>query len=59
MDKEKLLAKLREERTIVLDGAKVYQLWATYGLPLEVVRDVLNEHNQRVEESWLKVIEQE
>ncbi|MBM4426604.1 MAG: alanine--tRNA ligase [Chloroflexi bacterium] len=54
---ENLLSELRAERSgaqskheLVLDGHKAFDLYATYGLPLEISRDIAREQGLDVDE---------
>ncbi len=55
---ENLLSSLRSERsaaqsknTLVLDGHKAFDLYATYGLPFEISRDIAREEGLDVDEA--------
>jgi len=48
---EQLLERLRTENENVLPGKQAFDLYATYGLPLELTRDVLREQGFSVEEA--------
>ena len=39
-----LIAKLNQRKQTHLPGVEAFELYATYGLPLEITRDVLREH---------------
>ena len=47
---ENLLARLEEESKDVLDGEQAFDLYATYGLPLEITRDIAREQGLEVDE---------
>ena len=61
---ENLLNELRAERSdpteersrsaLVLDGRKAFELYATYGLPLEISRDIAREQGLDVDEAEFK-----
>ncbi|NLG72530.1 MAG: alanine--tRNA ligase [Chloroflexi bacterium] len=55
---ESLLVKLREtsarDATAVLPGDQAFDLYATYGLPLELTRDIAREHNLEVDEAGFR-----
>jgi len=48
---ENLLQKQREVGKPVLSGDKAFDLYATYGLPLEITRDIAREHGLEVDET--------
>ena len=56
---ENLLSELREQNTAlssakgktVLDGHRAFDLYATYGLPFEISRDIAREHGLEVDEA--------
>lgn len=48
---ENLLSGLRSSKQTVLDGHKAFDLYATYGLPFEISRDIAREQNLDVDES--------
>ncbi len=47
---ENLLARLKAQGGIVLSGDQAFELYATYGLPLEITRDIAREQNLEVDE---------
>ncbi len=47
---ENLLARLRTEQKQVLPGVQAFDLYATYGLPLEITRDIAREQYLDVDE---------
>ncbi|TES92247.1 MAG: alanine--tRNA ligase, partial [Anaerolineales bacterium] len=51
---ENLLAKVEKSRKKELDGEKSFDLYATYGLPLEITRDVAQERGLGVDEAGFK-----
>jgi len=55
---EELLKALKVDHEITLPGEEVFDLYATYGLPLEITRDIAREENLEVdEEGFLKAME--
>src|SRR5688572_762966 len=51
---ENLLNELRAQNETVLDGRKAFELYATYGLPLEISRDIAREQGLDVDEAGFK-----
>jgi alanyl-tRNA synthetase len=49
-----LLDELKREGQTVLDGHKAFDLYATYGLPLEISRDIAREQGLDVDESGFR-----
>jgi len=47
---ENLLAGLRQQKKTVLDGRSAFELYATYGLPFEIARDIAREQSLDVDE---------
>jgi alanyl-tRNA synthetase len=47
---ENLLAELQEQKQTILDGHRAFDLYATYGLPYEISRDIAREHGLDVDE---------
>ncbi len=47
---ENLLSELRASNRTILDGHKAFDLYATYGLPLEISRDIAREQSLDVDE---------
>ena len=47
---ENLLSDLRNSNKTILDGHKAFDLYATYGLPLEISRDIAREQDLDVDE---------
>jgi alanyl-tRNA synthetase len=48
---ENLLADLRKSNQTVLDGERAFSLYATYGLPFEISRDIAREQGLDVDET--------
>lgn len=44
------IEKMRDKNKSVLPGEVAFELYATYGLPLEITKDILEEHNLTVDE---------
>lgn len=51
---DELLADLAQRGEKVLAGDKAFDLYATYGLPFEITRDIAKEHNLDVDEEGFK-----
>ncbi|GAB4474309.1 MAG: alanine--tRNA ligase [Anaerolineales bacterium] len=47
---ENLMERLREENQTTLNGELAFDLYATYGLPLEITKDILTENQFSVDE---------
>jgi len=47
---ENLLTRLKTQREGFLPGDQAFELYATYGLPLEITRDIAREQNLEVDE---------
>lgn len=47
---QNLLVEVESSKSKVLDGHKAFDLYATYGLPLEISRDIAREQNLDVDE---------
>ena len=47
---ENLLSEIRASNQTILDGHKAFDLYATYGLPFEISRDIAREQNLDVDE---------
>jgi len=47
---ENLLSKLRTQKNTVLDGRGAFDLYATYGLPFEISRDIAREQGLEVDQ---------
>ncbi|NMB54373.1 MAG: alanine--tRNA ligase [Leptolinea sp.] len=48
------LAEMKSEKKRVLDGAVVFDLYATHGLPLEITRDIVREQGFEVDENGFR-----
>lgn len=48
---QNLLVELESSKSKILDGHKAFDLYATYGLPFEISRDIAREQNLDVDES--------
>ena len=48
---ENLLSELRASNSTTLDGHKAFDLYATYGLPFEISRDIAREQGLDVDEA--------
>jgi alanyl-tRNA synthetase len=48
---ENLLSDLRSQKKTILDGHKAFDLYATYGLPFEISRDIAREQGLDVDEA--------
>jgi len=51
---ENLLNELRAQNKTILDGRRAFELYATYGLPLEISRDIAREQGLDVDEAGFK-----
>jgi alanyl-tRNA synthetase len=51
---ESLLSRLAAQGEHVLPGDQAFDLYATYGLPLEITRDIAREQNLEVEETGFR-----
>jgi alanyl-tRNA synthetase len=56
---ENLLSDLRASGQTVLDGHRAFDLYATYGLPFEISRDIAREHGMDVDEEGFKTAREE
>jgi alanyl-tRNA synthetase len=52
---EGMLDELRKSNKRVLDGRKAFDLYATYGLPFEICRDIAREQNLDVDETGFRL----
>ena len=52
---ENLLSQLRDSNLTTLDGHRAFDLYATYGLPFEISRDIAREHGLDVDEEGFRV----
>ncbi|MGE5642057.1 MAG: alanine--tRNA ligase, partial [Byssovorax cruenta] len=56
---ENLLSELRAANQTVLDGHRAFDLYATYGLPFEISRDIAREQGLDVDEQGFKAAREE
>jgi alanyl-tRNA synthetase len=56
---ENLLSELRASNKSTLDGRRAFDLYATYGLPFEISRDIAREHGLDVDEEGFKAAREE
>ncbi|MFN8435474.1 MAG: alanine--tRNA ligase [Anaerolineales bacterium] len=56
---ENLLSELRASNQTVLDGHKAFDLYATYGLPFEISRDIAREQGLDVDEKGFTAAKEE
>jgi alanyl-tRNA synthetase len=56
---ENLLSELRASNQTVLDGHKAFDLYATYGLPFEISRDIAREQGLDVDEAGFTTAKEE
>ncbi len=56
---ENLLAGIRKQKKTVLDGAQAFDLYATYGLPFEIARDIAREQNLEIDEPGFRAAMEE
>jgi alanyl-tRNA synthetase len=56
---ENLLSELRAANRTVLDGHRAFDLYATYGLPFEISRDIAREQGLDVDEEGFKAAREE
>ena len=54
-----LLDELKQNGTTILDGHKAFDLYATYGLPLEISRDIAREQALDVDEAGFRLAREE
>lgn len=54
-----LLDNLKKEGQTNLDGRKAFDLYATYGLPLEITRDIAREQSLEVDEEGFRIAREE
>lgn len=47
---ENLLSRLKSKNELILPGDQAFELYATYGLPLEITRDIAQEQSLAVDE---------
>jgi alanyl-tRNA synthetase len=51
---ENLLSEIRRHKKTILDGQRAFDLYATYGLPFEISRDIAREQGLDVDEAGFK-----
>ena len=51
---QNLLDGLARKKGVVLDGAKAFDLYATFGLPFEISRDIAHEQNLEIDEAGFR-----
>ncbi len=56
---ENLLSELRAQKKTVLDGHKAFDLYATYGLPFEISRDIAREGGLDIDEAGFNAAKEE
>jgi len=56
---ENLLSELRASNQTTLNGRRAFDLYATYGLPFEISRDIAREHGLDVDEEGFKAAREE
>ena len=56
---ENLLSELRASNQTTLDGRRAFDLYATFGLPFEISRDIAREHGLDVDEEGFKTAREE
>ncbi|HUF00713.1 MAG TPA: alanine--tRNA ligase [Anaerolineales bacterium] len=56
---ENLLSELRASNQTTLDGYRAFDLYATYGLPFEISRDIAREHGLDVDEEGFQTAREE
>ncbi len=56
---ENLLSELGKQNKTVLDGHRAFDLYATYGLPFEISRDIAREHGLEVDEVGFNAAKEE
>jgi alanyl-tRNA synthetase len=54
-----MLDELKKEKKTVLDGRKAFELYATYGLPFEIARDIAREEGLEVDQDGFKAAMEE
>ena len=50
-----VIAQMHERGEMQLDGRTAFNLYSTHGLPLEITRDILQEHNMTVDEAEFRL----
>ncbi len=56
---ENLLSELGKQKKTVLDGRRAFDLYATYGLPFEISRDIAREHGLEVDQAGFNAAKDE
>ncbi len=56
---ENLLSELHDQNKTILDGRKAFDLYATYGLPFEISRDIAREQGLEVDEAGFNAAKDE
>jgi alanyl-tRNA synthetase len=56
---ENLLSEIRSQKKTTLDGHRAFDLYATYGLPFEISRDIAREHGLDVDEAGFNAAKEE
>src|SRR5581483_11308068 len=56
---ENLLSDVRKQKKTVLDGRRAFDLYATYGLPFEISRDIAREQGLEVDETGFNTAKDE
>ncbi|MCX6082806.1 MAG: alanine--tRNA ligase [Chloroflexi bacterium] len=56
---ESMLSELSKDGKTILDGRKAFDLYATYGLPLEISRDIAREQSLDVDEAGFRAAREE
>ena len=56
---ENLLSELRAQKKTILDGHRAFDLYATYGLPFEISRDIAREQGLEVDEAGFNAAKDE
>ena len=56
---ENLLSELRNSNQTILDGHKAFDLYATYGLPFEISRDIAREQGLDIDEAGFNEAKEE
>ncbi len=56
---DNLFSELGKQKKIVLDGHRAFDLYATYGLPFEISRDIAREHGLEVDQAGFSAAKDE